>query len=230
MVIDISRSVLIAIDVQKDFCPGGALAVAGGDEVVGPINKLSARFAAAGGKVVATQDWHPRGHVSFASSHADAKPFDVVAVPVPDTRIAVDADAPVPAAVDQALWPDHCVQGTDGADFHAGFDLRPICLIVRKGSRAALDSYSAFFENDRATPTGLDGWLKGLGLRTLFLCGLATDFCVLYSALDAVRLGYQTIVFLDACRGVGAPDGSVERAIGLMRESGVHFMNSGDFR
>lgn len=230
MVIDIARSALIVIDVQRDFCPGGALAVAGGDEVVAPLNKLSARFSASGGKVVATQDWHPRNHVSFASSHPGAKPFDVVAVPVPEAPSADRADGPTPAAVDQTLWPDHCVQGSGGADFHPDLDLKPVSLILRKGGRAALDSYSAFFENDRRTPTGLDGWLKGLDLRTVFLGGLATDFCVLYSALDAVRLGYQTIIFLDACRGVGAPEGSAERAVGLMRESGVHFMNSGDFR
>ncbi len=230
MVIDIARSALIAIDVQNDFCPGGALAVADGDQVVAPINRLSARFAAAGGRVVATQDWHPANHVSFASSHPDSKLYDVVAVPVPVHETADRKSPPPPAAVDQTLWPDHCVQGTPGADFHPKLDLRPVSLIVRKGARTTLDSYSAFFENDRSTPTGLDGWLKGLELRTLFLAGLATDYCVLFSALDAARLGYQTIVFLDACRGVGAPVGSAERAVGLMREAGVHFMNSGDFR
>lgn len=230
MVIDIARSALLIIDVQNDFCPDGALAVPEGDHIVEPLNRLSARFASSGGKIVATQDWHPKNQVSFASSHAGARPLDVVALPLPPLSPDEKPDALHPAAIDQTLWPDHCVQGTKGADFHPSLDLKPVSLIVRKGYRAHVDSYSAFFENDRRTATGLEGWLKGLALRTVFIGGLATDYCVLYSALDAAKLGFQTIVFLDACRGVGAPAGSVERAIGLMRESGVHFMNSGDFR
>ena len=230
MVIDIARSALVIVDVQNDFCLNGALAVSEGERVVEPINRLSARFSASGGRVVATQDWHPKHHVSFASSHAGARLFDVVAVPVPQPSADEMPDTLHPTAVDQTLWPDHCVQETSGADFHPNLDLKPVTLIIRKGARLTIDSYSAFFENDRRTPTGLDGWLKGLSLRTVFFGGLATDYCVLYSALDAVRLGYQTIVLLDACRGVGAPEGSVERAIGHMREAGVHFMNSGDFR
>jgi nicotinamidase/pyrazinamidase len=230
MVIDTARSALIVIDVQNDFCPGGALAVSGGDEVVGPVNHLAARVASAGGRVVATQDWHPRGHVSFASAHPEAALFDVMTIPLPAVPEDDRSGIPPPAAVEQTLWPDHCVQGTSGADFHRNFDTRPVSLIVRKGARAGLDSYSAFFENDRRTPTGLDGWLKGLGLGTVFLAGLATDYCVLYSALDAARLGYRTVLFTDACRGVDVPEGSVERAIGLMREAGVRFMDSGDFK
>ncbi len=241
VVIDIARSALISIDVQNDFCPGilrsdgmrespGALAVADGDAVVPPLNALAARFAAGGGKVVATQDWHPAGHVSFASAHAGAKVYDTVAVPVPESRPLRQGLPPAPAAVDQTLWPDHCVQGTFGAAFHPFFDLRPVTLVLRKGYRSGLDSYSAFFENDRTTATGLDGWLKGLGIGTVFLGGLATDYCVLYSALDAARLGYETVLLTDAVRGVGAPPGSIERALDLMREAGVLFMDSGSLR
>lgn len=242
MVINIARSALIAIDVQNDFCPGflrsdgtreavGALAVTEGDMVVSPLNALAARFAAEGGRVVATQDWHPAGHVSFASAHKGKAVYDVVAVPVPQIagRPRPGEDA-APSAVDQTLWPDHCVQGTQGAAFHPAFDLRPVTLVIRKGFRAELDSYSAFFENDRRTGTGLDGWLKGLGIGTVFLGGLATDYCVLYSALDAARLGYETVVLTDAVRGVGAPSGSIERALDLMRGSGVHFIDSGSLR
>ena len=243
MVIDIARSALIAIDVQNDFCPGllrpdgtreaqGALAVAEGDAVVPPLNALAARFAQDGGKVVATQDWHPAGHVSFASAHAGRKLYDVIAVPVSQQgqRSLRPGEPTGPAAVDQTLWPDHCVQGSFGAAFHPAFDLRPVTLVIRKGYRPDLDSYSAFFENDRKTATGLDGWLKGLGIGTVFLGGLATDYCVLYSALDAARLGYETVLLTDAVRGVGAPPGSVERAIDLMREAGIHFIDSGSLR
>ncbi len=228
MVIDIARSALLIIDAQNDFCPGGALAVENGDLVVEPLNRLSVRFVSSGGRVVATQDWHPAGHVSFASAHPGSSVFDTVALPVSGASDPGPNGPPLPAAVDQTLWPDHCVQGTAGADFHPGLDTKPIGLIVRKGSRMSVDSYSAFFENDRRTPTGLDGWLKGLGLGTVFLGGLATDYCVLYSALDAVRLGYQTVLFSDACRGVERS--TTDRALDRMREAGVHFMHSGDFR
>ncbi len=243
MVIDIARSALVAIDVQNDFCPGflrpdgaretpGALAVAEGDAVVPPLNALAARFAQGGGKVVATQDWHPAGHVSFASAHPEGKLYDVIAVPVSESgqRALRPGESPPPAAVDQTLWPDHCVQGTFGAAFHPAFDLRPVTLVLRKGYRPNLDSYSAFFENDRRTATGLDGWLKGLGIGTVFLGGLATDYCVLYSALDAARLGYETVLITDAVRGVGSPAGSVERALDLMRGAGIHFIDSGSLR
>ncbi|OHE74719.1 MAG: nicotinamidase [Treponema sp. RIFOXYC1_FULL_61_9] len=234
MVIDIARAALIAIDVQADFCPGGALAVPDGDAVVRPINVLAARFAATGGRVIATQDWHPEGHVSFASAHPGAALYDRIALaldadafpPVrqPDRR----TDVPLPAAVEQTLWPDHCVQGSAGAAFHPGFDTAPVSLILRKGFRNSLDSYSAFFENDRRTSTGLDGALKGLGLGTVFLCGLATDYCVLYSALDAARLGYETVIVSDAIRAVGVPEGSGERALQSMRDAGVLFIATED--
>jgi nicotinamidase/pyrazinamidase len=232
MFIDVSRSALLVIDVQNDFCPGGALAVPEGDAVVSPLNAVAARIARSGGKVVATQDWHPRGHVSFASSHPGASLFDVVAVALPRRKGAAAGhgrdEVPAPDAVDQVLWPDHCVQGSPGAAFHPGLDLAPVNLIVRKGSDGAVDSYSAFFENDRVSSTGLDGWLKGLGIGMVFLGGLATDYCVFYSAMDALRLGFETVVLEDACRGVSSPAGSTERAVASMREAGVKFMASGD--
>jgi nicotinamidase/pyrazinamidase len=156
--------------------------------------------------VIATADWHPAGHVSFASAHTGKRVGD-----------SVDG---------QALWPEHCVQGSDGAHFHGRLNLKPVQLIIRKGFRTQLDSYSAFFENDRQTPTGLDGFLKGLGIKTVLLGGLATDYCVLYSALDAARLGYKTIVLQDAVRAVGFPAGSEERAFEAMRNAGVMLMVS----
>jgi len=214
----IAKTLLLAIDVQNDFCPAyydpatsenfpeGALAVKDGCEVVAPLNELAAAFARAGGRVAATQDWHPRGHISFASSHHGKKPGDSLA--------------------DQVLWPDHCVQSGRGARFHAGFNLSPVSLIVRKGFRPNLDSYSAFFENDRETPTGLEGWIRGLGIETVIVGGLATDYCVFYSAMDSLRLGFETILVKDAVRGVGYPEGSVEKAIQEMRDAGVIFFDS----
>jgi nicotinamidase/pyrazinamidase len=206
MTIDFAASALIEIDVQNDFCPGGALAVSRGDGVVAPLNRLAVRFAVAGGRVIATQDWHPAGHVSFAASHRGKNAGD--AVDLPDVK-------------GQILWPVHCVQNSEGAAFHRGLDLAPVNLVLRKGFRENLDSYSAFFENDRATPTGLDGFLKGLSITTLVIGGLAADYCVLYSALDAAALGYKTAVLSDAVRGVGFPEGSVERAFALLQEAGV---------
>jgi nicotinamidase/pyrazinamidase len=206
MTIDFARVALLEIDVQNDFCPGGALAVERGDEVAEPLNRLASRFAENGAMVLATQDWHPRDHVSFASSHEGKKPGD-----------AVD----LPGVKGQILWPDHCVQCEAGASFHPRLDLSPVRLIVRKGYRTRLDSYSAFFENDRKTPTGLEGFLKGLSITTVVLGGLATDYCVLYSALDAAAAGFKTLVIRDAVRGAGFPEGSVERAFRLMEEAGV---------
>ena len=172
---------LIVIDVQNDFCPGGALAVAGGDEIVAPINALMDQFPV----VVLTQDWHPKGHSSFASSHEGAAPFSTLQMPYGE----------------QTLWPDHCIQGTEGAAFHP--DLRTDAdLIIRKGMNPAIDSYSAFFENDRTTPTGLEGYLRTRGITTLTLVGLATDFCVAYSAIDAARLGFAVTVRTDLCRAI----------------------------
>ena len=191
---------LIVIDVQNDFCPGGALAVPGGDEVVEPINRLIERFD----NVVLTQDWHPAGHSSFASSHAGRSPFATIDMPYGP----------------QTLWPDHCVQGTTGAEFHARLARQKAQLILRKGFRSPIDSYSAFYENDRKTPTGLVGYLRDRDLTRIVLAGLATDFCVAYSALDAARLGLATSVLMDASRAIDL-DGSLAAAEREMRQAGV---------
>ena len=198
--LDADRDVLVVIDVQNDFCPGGALAVADGDAVVPLVNQLIPQFA----HTVLTQDWHPPGHQSFASAHPGQAPFATI-------------DMPYGA---QTLWPDHCMQGTPGAEFHRGLQTRPAELVVRKGFRPAIDSYSAFFENDRATPTGLGGYLRERGLRRVFLCGLATDYCVAYSALDARRQGFEATVLLPACRAIDL-NGSLADALARMREAGV---------
>jgi nicotinamidase/pyrazinamidase len=180
--------VLLVVDVQNDFCPGGKLPVPGGDEVVPHVNQTARRFA----HVLLTQDWHPTGHLSFASSHADRKPFDTIEV----------------AYGPQILWPDHCVQGTAGAQFRDDLAIPHAELVLRKGFRRAIDSYSAFYENDRKTPTGLAGYLRERGLRRVFLVGLALDFCVRYSAEDARREGFAVVVLEDACRGIDV-NGSV---------------------
>jgi nicotinamidase/pyrazinamidase len=177
-----SSDVLIVIDVQNDFCPGGALAVPGGDEVVAPILGISPLFA----HIILTQDWHPADHTSFAASHAGKKPYESI-------ELAYGA---------QTLWPPHCVQETPGADFHSALYLPHAEMILRKGFRPEVDSYSAFFENDRSTPTGLAGYLRERELTRVFLAGLAYDFCVGYSALDARRLGFPAVVLRDACRAI----------------------------
>jgi nicotinamidase/pyrazinamidase len=191
---------LIVIDLQNDFCPGGALAVAGGDEIVPLVNDLI-RHA---DHVVMTQDWHPAGHSSFSSSHAGRQPFETIDM----------------AYGPQTLWPDHCIQGSAGSDFHSGLAWTKAELVIRKGFRAAIDSYSAFFENDHKTPTGLAGYLRERGIGTVTFAGLATDFCVAYSALDAVAQGFEATVRLDACRGIDL-NGSVEAMLNRMREAGV---------
>ncbi len=191
---------LIVIDLQNDFCPGGALAVAGGDEIVPLVNAMI-RDAE---HVLLTQDWHPAGHSSFASSHPGKEPFQTVIMPYGE----------------QTLWPDHCIQGSAGADFHSGLAWTRAELVIRKGFRPAIDSYSAFFENDHATPTGLAGYLRERGISAITLAGLATDFCVAFSALDAVKQGFAVTVRLDACRGIDL-GGSLETMLQRMREAGV---------
>ncbi|NUS67035.1 MAG: bifunctional nicotinamidase/pyrazinamidase [Ensifer adhaerens] len=191
---------LIVVDVQNDFCPGGALGVAGGDEIVPMINGLIGRFE----HVVLTQDWHPAGHSSFASSHPGKNPFEMIAMPYGA----------------QTLWPDHCVQGSAGANFHPALEWTRAELLIRKGFRPQIDSYSAFFENDRRTPTGLSGYLRDRGIKKVTLCGLATDFCVAFSALDAVAQGFSTTVVLDACRGIDL-NGSLHAMVTRMRDAGV---------
>ncbi len=195
----------LVIDVQNDFCPGGALAVPGGDEVVPRINELAGRFE----HVLLTQDWHPPGHLSFASSHAGKAPFETVEL----------------AYGSQILWPDHCVRGTPGAAFHPELRLDRAELVLRKGFRRAIDSYSAFFENDHRTPTGLAGYLRERGVETLYLAGLATDFCVQYSALDGRAVGFEVYVVEDAVRGIDT-QGSLEEAWRQMDAAGVRVVSA----
>jgi nicotinamidase/pyrazinamidase len=194
------RDVLLVVDVQNDFCPGGALAVPGGDEVVPAVNRLAREFA----HVILTQDWHPPGHSSFASARPGHHPFETVEMPYGS----------------QILWPDHCVQGTSGAAFHPGLETPRAELVLRKGFHPGIDSYSAFCENDRHTATGLAAYLRERGFERITLCGLATDFCVLYSALDAAAAGFAATVILDACRGIDM-GGSLARALEEMRAAGV---------
>lgn len=206
--IDPERDVLLAVDVQPDFMPGGALAVAGGDGVVAPINRL---LAGPFRHAVATQDWHPAGHASFASAHPGHAPF---------TTLALDGLA-------QTLWPDHCVQGTPGAALHPALDQRRIELVVRKGFRPRLDSYSAFSENDRTTTTGLAGWLRVRGFTRVFLAGLATDYCVAWSAEDARHAGFSAVLVEDACRAIDL-DGSLAAAHTRLAAAGVTFARVAD--
>ncbi|WP_187428396.1 Nicotinamidase [Roseobacter fucihabitans] len=191
---------LIVIDVQKDFCPGGTLAVPEGDTIVAPINALMAEA----GVVVLTQDWHPAGHSSFASSHAGKSPYDMIEMPYGP----------------QVLWPDHCVKGRKGARFHAGLQVDHADLVIRKGSNPQIDSYSAFFENDHVTPTGLTGYLRTRGVEEVVLVGLALDFCVNFSAIDAATLGFKVTVRQDLCRAIDL-NGSLDAAIVGMKAAGV---------
>ena len=194
------RDVLIVVDIQNDFCPGGALSVPRGDEVIPLINRLAECFT----NVVLTQDWHPPDHFSFASTHRGKKPYDT---------IIVDYGP-------QILWPDHCIRATPGADFHKDLDIPHAALVLRKGTDRKIDSYSTFYENDRKTPTGLVGYLRDRGFTRVFLAGLAFDFCVRYSAEDATREGFEVVVVEDACRGIDV-DGSVAAARQSLSEIGV---------
>lgn len=191
---------LVVIDLQNDFCPGGALAVTGGDEIVPMVNAMAGEFR----HVVLTQDWHPTGHSSFASTHPGRQPFETIDM----------------AYGPQTLWPDHCVQGTPGGDFHPALAWTKAELVIRKGFRPGIDSYSAFFENDQTTPTGLAGYLRERGIAELTLIGLATDFCVAYSAIDAIREGFTATVKLDACRAIDL-GGSLAAMTDKMTAAGV---------
>ena len=201
-----SHDVLLVIDVQNDFCPGGALAVPGGDGVIEPIHRAARSFE----HIVLTQDWHSDGHASFASSHPGKQPYE---------QIELSYGA-------QTLWPDHCVQGSQGAEFHPGLRLPQAELILRKGFRSQIDSYSAYFENDRTTATGLAGYLRERGLTRVFLAGLAYDFCVGYSALDARRLGFEAVVLRDACRAIDL-NGSVEKMEAEYAKADVMLIETG---
>ena len=212
MPIDPDTDILGLVDVQPTFMPGGELPVADGDAVVPAINRLLGRFVHA----FATQDWHPPGHASFASAHPGRQPYDTIDMPYGK----------------QVLWPDHALQGSANAALHRGLDLARVEMIIRKGFRPALDSYSAFFENDHATPTGLDGWLRQRGFRHLFLVGLATDFCVAWSAEDAARLGYAVTIIEDACRGIAIPTSAGRTTLDDARDRltamGVRFASTED--
>jgi len=198
---------LLITDVQNDFCSGGRLAGPQGEAVVAPINRLARVFRT----VVATQDWHPPGHQSFASAHLGRHPFETIAL----------------AYGEQVLWPDHCVQGTPGAELRADLDLAPVTLILRKGADPAIDSYSAFFENDRRTATGLAGHLRERGVTRVVLAGLALDYCVLWSAEDARRLGFEAVVVEDACRALDIDD-SAAKASERLRKAGVGRIQSAE--
>jgi nicotinamidase/pyrazinamidase len=199
---------LVIIDVQNDFCPGGSLAVADGDAIIPVINRLMPLFS----RVAATQDWHPADHVSFASGHKGKKPQDVI----------------IHRNKEQVLWPDHCIQATHGAALHPDLDRRFINLIIHKGMDPLLDSYSAFFENDKQTQTGLHGYFQVLGISRLYFCGLATDYCVFSSARDALRLGFEVAIIEDACRGVDFPPGNVDKCLAELREGGALLLHSGE--
>jgi nicotinamidase/pyrazinamidase len=201
--------VLVVVDVQRDFLPGGTLPVPEGDAVVAPINRLGILFD----HVLLTQDWHPAGHLSFVTSHSGREPFETVAL----------------SYGDQVLWPTHCVQGTQGAELAPGLDLPRAELVMRKGFHPDVDSYSAFTEADRCTPTGLAGYLRERGLRRLFLAGLATDFCVAWSALDARAAGFEAMVVEDACRGIDI-QGSLDQAWRNMRHAGVERLSSTELK
>lgn len=200
-----SQDVLVVIDLQNDFCPGGQLAVGGGDLIIEPIHKMAPLFE----HVVLTQDWHPANHTSFASAHVGKRPFDQIEL----------------SYGTQTLWPDHCVQGSQGAEFHPALRLPQAELILRKGFRPHIDSYSAFFENDRVTPTGLAGYLDERNLNRVFLAGLAYDYCVGFSALDARRLGLEAVILRDACRAIDL-DGSVAKMEAEFAQAGVTLIES----
>lgn len=200
-----AEQALIIIDVQNDFCPGGALAVADGDAVVPVINRLQQQFALR----VLTQDWHPADHSSFAANHSGAEPFSMTEMPYGP----------------QVLWPSHCIQGSDGAAFHADLETDGAAVTIRKGFHRDIDSYSAFFENDHKTPTGLGGYLREQGVTSLVMAGLATDFCVRFSAVDAAKLGFDVTLVDDACRAIDM-DGSLEDAMRDLEENGVKRVNS----
>jgi nicotinamidase/pyrazinamidase len=198
------QDVLVVIDVQNDFCSDGALAVPDGEKVVPAVNRIAQKFR----NVVLTQDWHPRDHVSFASNHANKRPFDMIELPYGS----------------QVLWPDHCVQDTSGAQFHKALHVPQSGLVIRKGFRRDIDSYSALYENDRKTPTGLLGYLRERQLKTMFIAGLAFDFCVRYSAEDARKAGFEVAVIEDACRGIDL-EGSMAAAHRSLKSLGISIIN-----
>jgi len=203
-----TNKALIIIDVQNDFCPGGALAVPEGDKIIPTINKLSNMFE----KVIATQDWHPKNHVSFASNYPGKKEYDIIEH----------------KGIEQVLWPDHCVPGTKGAEFQSDLETERVNLILRKGDNPEIDSYSAFRENDKKTITGLEGYLKNLDIKETYICGLALDYCVFYSAMDAKQLGFETYVIIDATKGIDSPENNIDKALRKIKENNIKTIESSD--
>jgi len=201
---------LLVVDMQKDFMPGGALAVEKGDVFLGQVNAMMALFKKNGHPIVFTQDWHPSDHSSFASQHPGKRPFDVFEAP----------------GIGPVLWPDHVVQGTGGAEFHPGLDVRYAEAVIRKGYHKQIDSYSGFIENDQETETGLDGYLRGRNVKRLFICGLAADYCVYFTAIHGAAKGYDVFYLSDLTYPVGSPPDSMEKAVQDMRNKGVRFIKA----
>ena len=204
---------LVIVDIQNDFIPGGALAVPGGDKIISGINRLMQKYHQKGARIILTQDWHPHKHLSFASQHKGKKPLESIE--------GVFGIGPV-------LWPDHCIQGSKGAEFHSRFDVNKAHLIVRKGIHKEIDSYSAFTENDRKTDTGLAGYLKNAQLKRIFICGLALDYCVFWSAVDGKQKGFKTFVIPRLCKGIAKA--SSDAALNDMKLKGIQFMVPGEFK
>ena len=202
------KKALLVVDIQNDFCPGGALPVKEGDRIVPVVNSIMPEFNV----IIGTQDWHPQNQVSFASNHKDKNVY---------SQIDIDG-------MPQTLWPDHCVQGSSGADFHRDLDTVRFNVIVRKGTNPGIDSYSAFLENDKKTGTGLHGYLDALKVKDVYICGLATDYCVYFSAMDAVKYGFNTTVILDACKGIDVPEGNIDKCIKDMQSAGIRILNAGE--
>lgn len=198
------KNVLLVIDIQNDFCPGGSLAVPEGDKIIPIVNKIMDKFY----KVVATQDWHPKKHISFATTHKK-QTYETIEI----------------NGILQTLWPEHCLQGSYGAELHKELDTKKIDLILRKGANLQIDSYSAFLENDKQTKTGLDGYLNSLGIKKVYICGLALDYCVYYTACDAVKFGFETYVIVDATKGVNVPKGNIEKVIQHMKSLDVKIIS-----
>lgn len=206
------KDALIVVDIQNDFMPKGALGVHEGDKIVKGIDKLMTIFHAKGSRIILTQDWHPPNHFSFASQHKGKKPFDPIA--------GFFGIGPV-------LWPDHCVEGTKGAEFHSDLNVNKAHLIIRKGIHLKIDSYSTFTENDRQTDTGLAGYLENAGLKRIFICGLALDYCVYWSAMDGIKKGFETFVLPELCKGI--EEGTTEKAKKEMKEKGIKLIGLKDF-
>ena len=210
------EDVLIVVDIQNDFMPGGALAIEKGDLIVKDINHIATIFKQFSGNIILTQDWHPPGHLSFASSYPEKKPGDEY--------------QSIGGAIGPVLWPDHCVQGTNGAEFHDNLNVNLASAIIRKGRNLIIDSYSAFLENDKKTETGLAGYLKSIKIKRTFVCGLALDYCCYYSAMDAFDFGFEVFFLIDLTKGIDLPPGNISKSLENMRSKGIKFTNKESFK